>query len=102
MEALLASLSIGISEFKKNPAKVLREAGRRPVAVLNHNKPTFYLVESRLFEALVEHVEDIELADFAAKRVAKGERTVRMNLDRSTKGTAEKVVTPAKPGAQSR
>jgi antitoxin StbD len=81
MEAVLANLSISISEFRKNPAKVLREAGRQPIAVLNHNKPAFYLVEPRLFEALVEHLEDIELADLAAKRMAKGERSIRLSLD---------------------
>ena len=81
MEAVLANLSISISEFRKNPTKVLREAGRNPIAVLNHNKPAFYLVEPRLFEALVEHLEDIELAELAAKRIAKGERSIRVSLD---------------------
>ena len=81
MEAVLANLSISISEFKKNPTKVLREAGQQPIAVLNHNRTAFYLVEPRLFEALVEHLEDIELAELAAKRVARGERSVRMSLD---------------------
>ena len=81
MESVLTNLSISISEFKKNPAKVLREAGKQPIAVLNHNKPAFYLVEPGLFEAMVDYLEDIELADVAAKRVAKGERSVRVNLD---------------------
>lgn len=81
MEAVFASLSISISEFKKNPTKILREAGKLPVAVLNHNKPAFYLVEPSLFEAMVEHLEDIELAELAAKRVAKGERSVRVKLE---------------------
>lgn len=81
MEAVLANLSISISEFKKNPTRILREAGRRPIAVLNHNKPAFYLVEPALFEAMVEHLEDIELADLVAKRVARGERSVRVKLE---------------------
>lgn len=81
MEAVFTSLSISISEFKKNPTKVLREAGKQPVAVLNHNKPAFYLVEPSLFEAMVEHLEDIELAELAAKRAATGERSVRVRLE---------------------
>lgn len=81
MESVLTSLSISISEFKKNPTKILREAGKQPIAVLNHNKPAFYLVEPSLFEAMVEHLEDIELAELAAKRVAKGERSVRVKLE---------------------
>lgn len=81
MESVLTNLSISISEFKKNPAKVLREAGKQPIAVLNHNKPAFYLVEPSLFEAMVEHLEDVELADLAARRVAKGEKSVRVKLE---------------------
>jgi len=38
-------------------------------------------VEPSLFEAMVEHLEDIELAELAAKRVAKGERSVRVKLE---------------------
>ncbi len=81
MESVLANLSISISEFKKNPAKVLSEAGRQPIAVLNHNKPAFYLVEPALFEAMVDHLEDVELADLAARRVAKVERSVPVKLE---------------------
>ena len=81
MESVLASLSISISEFKKNPTKIVREAGKQPIAVLNHNKPAFYLVEPSLFEALVEHLEDLELAELAARRVAKGERAIRVKLE---------------------
>ena len=32
MEALYANVTISMSEFKKNPAAVLREAKNRPVA----------------------------------------------------------------------
>ena len=45
MEAIFADITISMSEFKKNPAAVLREAKRRPVAVLNHNKAAFYMIE---------------------------------------------------------
>ena len=50
MEAILADLTISMSEFKKNPAAVLREAKRRPVAVLNHNKAAFYMIEPALIK----------------------------------------------------
>lgn len=81
METVLASRSISISDFKKNPTKAVREAGSHPVAVLNHNRPAFYLVEPKLFEALVEHLEDLELAALAAKRVASGEKSIPVKLD---------------------
>ena len=81
METVLASRSISISDFKKNPAKAVREAGAHPIAVLSHNRPAFYLVEPRLFEALIDRLEDIELAELAAKCVASGEKSVTVNLD---------------------
>ena len=48
MEAIFADVTISMSEFKKNPAAVLREARQRPVAVLNHNKAAFYMIEPAL------------------------------------------------------
>ena len=45
VKAGYASLSVSMSEFKKNPAAVLRESRNRPVAVLNHNRPARYMIE---------------------------------------------------------
>lgn len=56
MQTIFADITISMSEFKKNPASVLRQAGSRPVAVLNHNKAAFYMVEPRLFEALLDEL----------------------------------------------
>jgi len=38
MDAIYADYTISMSEFKRNPAQVLRTAGEKPVAVLNHNR----------------------------------------------------------------
>ncbi|MCZ8253606.1 MAG: type II toxin-antitoxin system Phd/YefM family antitoxin [Hylemonella sp.] len=53
MQTLLTELAISMSEFKKNPAAVLRRAQGRPVAVLNHNKVDFYLLPPALLERLL-------------------------------------------------
>jgi hypothetical protein len=53
MQTIFADMTVSMSEFKKNPATVLRQAGNRPVAVLNHNKAAFYMVEPGLFQALL-------------------------------------------------
>jgi hypothetical protein len=53
MQTLLTELAISMSEFKKNPAAVLRRAQGRPVAVLNHNKVDFYLLSPALLERLL-------------------------------------------------
>ena len=49
METLMTQQTVSMSEFKRNPASVLRSANRRPVAVLSHNKAAFYMVEPALF-----------------------------------------------------
>ena len=58
MDSLFADLTVSMSDFKKNPAKILREAGKKPVAVLNHNKAAFYMIEPSLYEALLENAYD--------------------------------------------
>jgi hypothetical protein len=56
MQNLLVDRAISMSDFKKNPAAVLRQAGGRPVAVLNHNRVGFYLLEPRLLERLLQEL----------------------------------------------
>jgi antitoxin StbD len=54
MESIFAEMTVSMSDFKKNPAAVLRQAGGRPVAVLNHNRAAFYMVEPELFRQMNE------------------------------------------------
>jgi len=79
MESILAELTVSMSEFKKNPAAVLRGARNRPVAVLSHNKPAFYMVEPALFEAMLEELADQELHRKVLARL--GERAQAIEVD---------------------
>lgn len=81
MDAIYADLSVSMTEFKKNPAEVLRTAGAKPVAVLNHNKPAFYMLTPALFEALLEELEDRELLEIARKRLQTNDDIVRVSLE---------------------
>jgi antitoxin StbD len=54
VESIFATITVSMSDFKKNPAAVLRQAAGRPVAVLNHNKAAFYMVEPDLFRQMSE------------------------------------------------
>jgi len=81
MDAIYADYSISMSEFKRNPAQVLRSAGEKPVAVLNHNRPAFYMITPKLFEALVEELADRELADLARQRLALSDSAIEVDLD---------------------
>jgi antitoxin StbD len=76
MELLYTNASVSISELKKNPSAVIEQADGFPVAVLNHNKPAAYLVPAAAFEAMMERLDDIELAKLVKER--ESEPTVKV------------------------
>ena len=74
MQTIFTDITVSMSEFKKNPASVLRQAHSRPVAVLNHNKAAFYMVEPELFQAMVEELAEQDLyRKVLARAVEKGQ-----------------------------
>ena len=81
MEAILADVAVSMSEFKKNPAAILREARNRPVAVLSHNKAAFYMVEPALFEAMLEELADQELHRKVFARLDERARAIEVDID---------------------
>lgn len=81
MDTIFADYSISMSEFKKNPAQVLRTAGEKPVAVLNHNRPAFYMVTPKLFEALVEELADRDLVELVRQRLALKGTAIEVDVD---------------------
>lgn len=81
MDAIFADYTVSMSEFKKNPAQVLRTAGEKPVAVLNHNRPAFYMVTPQLFEALLEDAADLELIEVVRQRLARKDSAIEVNID---------------------
>lgn len=60
MQTLLVEQAISMSQFKKNPAAVLRQAQGRPVAVLNHNRVGFYMLEPQLLECLLAELARLQ------------------------------------------
>lgn len=81
MEHIFVDMMVSMSEFKKNPAAVLREANNRPVAVLNHNRAAFYMVEPHLFEAMLDEIADQEFYRKVAARLANKARAVEVDID---------------------
>lgn len=79
MERLYARASVSISELKKNPSRIIHQAQGSPVAILNHNKPSAYLIPAESFEALMEQIEDYELSRVVKEREV--EPTVAVQLD---------------------
>jgi len=79
MEMVYADASVSITELKKNPSAIIEQAEGFPVAILNHNKPAAYLVPAAAFEALLDKLEDIELAAIVKAREDQAE--VEVSLD---------------------
>lgn len=79
MQSVLAEKVISVSELKKNPSAVIGGADGGPVAVLNHNRVMGYLVPAEVYEAMIERLEDLELAEIVRARA--GEQPVPVSLD---------------------
>ena len=81
MEAIYSDITISMSEFKKNPSAVLRDAQSKPVAVLNHNKAAFYMVDPALFEALLEELGDQDLRRNVLSRLGERANAIEVDID---------------------
>ena len=81
MERVHANLSVSISEFKKNPSALLVEANGEAVALLNHNKPTAYLIPAKTYERMLELIENAELLEIANLRLKEKNQAIRINLE---------------------
>ena len=81
MQTILANYTASITELKKSPTKLLEDAGNEPIAILNHNSPSAYLVPSEYFEKIMDIVDDYHLAQEVAERLNDGEKPIRVNID---------------------
>ena len=62
MQPILANYSASITELKKAPTQLLNKAGDEVVAILNHNIPSAYLVPSKLYEKMIDVIDDYYLS----------------------------------------
>ncbi|GJM06357.1 MAG: antitoxin [marine bacterium B5-7] len=81
MQHLHATHIASISELKKNPSKLIHKADGRPVAILNHNVATAYLIPAALFEQLLEHIDDRTLEKLVSVRLQDNQKPIRVDVD---------------------
>ncbi|MBA3037593.1 MAG: type II toxin-antitoxin system Phd/YefM family antitoxin [Desulfobacterium sp.] len=81
MKSILASCSVSISELKKNPSALIEQSGGEPIAILNHNRPTAYLIPAETYEALLEKIEDYQLGVIVNERQHEKFSAVEVTLD---------------------
>jgi len=81
MRPILSPYSASISELKKNPSQLIERAGGEPVAILNHNKPTAYLIPAEAYEWISNLIEDQELRAIIEERDAERASAKEVTLD---------------------
>ena len=78
---MLAGVSAGITDFKANPNAALKASGGKVVAVLKNNRPCFYAIPPKVYEAMVDAIEDHALLAQAEARLNDGKTPVEVNLN---------------------
>ena len=81
MNAVLSPYSASISELKKNPSQLIEQADGEAVAILNHNKPTAYLVPADTYEWISNLIEDQELREIIEQRKSEKSKAEAVSLD---------------------
>ena len=81
MESVLANCSASISELKKNPSMLIEQSDGEPIAILNHNKPTAYLIPAATYAVLLEKIGDYQLGLTIQERQNEKKSAVEITLD---------------------
>jgi antitoxin StbD len=83
MNAIHAEITIGVTELRESPTRVLQRAEdeNQAVAILNHNKPAGYIVSPRLMEAMLDSISDRIAEQRAKTRLPSLNLARRVNLN---------------------
>ena len=69
MEPILANYTASITELKKSPTQLLKDAENEAVAILNHNVVSAYLVPSSLYAKMMDAMDDYYLSTIVDERL---------------------------------
>lgn len=83
MDAIFAKHTIGVTELREFPSRVLKQAEEtdEAVAILNHNKPAGYIVSPRMMEAMLDAIAERVAEDRAKSRLSSLSLARRISLD---------------------
>ena len=68
MEQILSEYSVSITELRKAPGDLLKQAAGHTVAILSHNKPAGYIVSPEAYRTMLEVMEDKALGQIVEQR----------------------------------
>lgn len=81
MQPIFANYTASITELKKSPTKLLEDAKDEAIAILNHNVTSAYLVPAKIYEEMMDMLDDYELARIAEERINNKEVPIRVDVD---------------------
>ena len=70
-----------ITELKKSPSKVINSVEREPVAVLCNNTPKAYILSAKLYEDILEALDDKYLGKVCSERLKNLDSAVEVDID---------------------
>ena len=82
MIRILANYTTSISELKKSPSSIIENANGQSIAILNHNRPSAYLVPSEVYEKMMDMLEEYYLIQEVKERLNyKDSELIEVSLD---------------------
>ena len=78
-QAIFARNTVSMTDLRRNPSEVIEVANQSPVAILNHNRPTAYLISATAYEEMLEQLEDAALTKIVKARA--GGKTIKVKLE---------------------
>ena len=81
MQLIYANQVVSVSELKKNPTKIIKHAEGNPVAILNHNVATAYLIPAKTFEKILDSLDEQLLKSIVQKRLKDNKKSIKVNLN---------------------
>ena len=82
MTRILANYTTSISELKKSPSSIIENANGHSIAILNHNRPSAYLVPSEVYEKMMDMLDEYYLIQEVKERLNyKDSELIEVSLD---------------------
>ncbi|OHD97097.1 MAG: antitoxin [Sulfurimonas sp. RIFCSPHIGHO2_12_FULL_36_9] len=81
MQPILSNFTASITELKKSPSELLKNAGNETIAILNHNIPSAYLVPAKTYEKLMDMLDDYMLSKDVRNRLNENFTPVEVSLN---------------------
>ncbi len=83
MNTIHAGITIGVTELRESPTRILKRAEDegQAVAILNHNKPAGYIISPKMMEAMLDSIADRIAENRAKERLATLSKARKIKID---------------------